>query len=369
MSISSILENFLSRNSDITEKDIKIIKKVSKTTKIKKTSIKKNDLNKNQSKTIRISKFLTKVLGYESKRNYDLEKIRFNKLWKEKTNLHEKPFLTSRATYGINEYKKKFKKRLNKSLDEIKPKQITEKIRGENYLNKNKKIKKTLSSEEIKQFWEKQKNWSKFVNDKKEKIKKKIFMRNENELNKYFYPKTNRNYNQTKYRHEKTFVQEYQKFELDMFKKKYIQNKHSFIFKPSINDKKYKNISTKYYQDSKNKTNNFNINKNKINGKIKLSNKKTNSKKEKNNKSRYNNNLKDKDQFIKKNKQKNVLKFLTINNNNNHKLNNDNRYYLNVNMTTSCDTFINKIVYKRHNSIIEEMILEKLENPKIEKVK
>ena len=38
-------------------------------------------------------------------------------------------------------------------------------------------------------------------------------------------------------------------------------------------------------------------------------------------------------------------------------------------MTTSCDTFINKIVYKRHNSIIEEMILEKLENPKIEKVK
>ena len=63
------------------------------------------------------------------------------------------------------------------------------------------------------------------------------------------------------------------------------------------------------------------------------------------------------------------MKFLTINNNNNHKLNNDNRYYLNVNMTTSCDTFINKIVYKRHNSIIEEMILEKLENPKIEKVK
>ena len=50
--------------------------------------------------------------------------------------------------------------------------------------------------------------------------------------------------------------------------------------------------------------------------------------------------------------------------NNKKKINKNNLYYLNVNETTSCETFVNRIFYKRHNSFIEEMVLDKYKIPK-----
>ena len=69
----------------------------------------------------------------------------------------------------------------------------------------------------------------------------------------------------------------------------------------------------------------------------------------------------------KKNKKENILKFLICNINKKQKKNNDNIYYLNVNETTSCETFINKVFYKKQNDFMEDIIIEKIEKPKKEK--
>ena len=372
-----ILDDFLpSRNDVITEKDIKNFKKISKTTKIVKSSIPKIKEINQKPKKININKFLTKVIRYERKRNYDVEKKRFTKLWKEKKNFITDNFSTSRSISGRNRYNNNIPKRLNKSLEMIKPKQLTVKIKSENIVNENnnkknsKKYKKTLSSEEINKFCDRQENWSKLIQNKKENRRQKIIQRNENILDHYFYPKTNRDYNKTKYKYEKTL--DNQKFELDILKQTYKQNQFSYIYKPAINIKKYRNIKPKYNQCN----NIINNNKNHLNTKRKDKNNKNNlkkyinSNKNKNHTSRnVNDILPNKKNSTQTNDQTNLLKLLNINNKK-KKLINDNRYYLNINETTSCDNFINKIIFKGHNSVIEEMILDKIEgSSKIKKNK
>ena len=169
------------------------------------------------------------------------------------------------------------------------------------------------------------------------------------------------------------------KCEKDSVKKTYIQQQNSFIHKPAINYKKYKNISPKYnkYINKKTNKNNNNNSKNNLNEKKNdyMKKNKINIDKNKNNSKLFNNSRNNKNDFLyndqkkkKKSKDRNLLKFLTINiNNNENNINKDKIYYLNVNETTACDTFINKVIYTGHNSIIEQIILEKIENPVIEK--
>jgi len=371
MSVYSFNNYNESRNCDKNELDIKDLKKVNKTHKL---SVPKRNGDAKIPKKIRINKFLTKVLSYESKRNIELEKIRFNELWKEKNSLIDGTFSTSRTITGRNVHKKKLKKNVNKTYQEINSKPLTEKLKDKNIVNKSRKSKKVSSAERIKKFCEKQEVWTKSVNDKKNNIKQKIFQRNENELNQYFYPKTNRNYDKIKYKYEKTIEQIIQKCEADLLKKTYIQRTNSYIHKPAINNNKYKNISSKYnkYLNNKNNNNKDNYYKKKKDNKeikkLKIDKNKKDSKLIYSSRNKENNFVYNISKDKKQSGNKNLLKFLTTNiNNSNAKLNKDNIYYLNVNERASCDKYINKVVYKGHNSIIEQIILDKLENPDIKK--
>ena len=59
----------------------------------------------------------------------------------------------------------------------------------------------------------------------------------------------------------------------------------------------------------------------------------------------------------------NHLNLLLKNINNKAQLiNKNNIYYINVNEKMSCDTFVNKIIYKRHNSAIDNIIFQNIEN-------
>ena len=73
------------------------------------------------------------------------------------------------------------------------------------------KTKKSISSERMNKFYENQKKWVKTVDDKKNNKKQEILQINQSLLEQYFHPKTNRNYNKTKYRNEKTLDQLIQK--------------------------------------------------------------------------------------------------------------------------------------------------------------
>ena len=164
-----------------------------------------------------------------------------------------------------------------------------------------------------------------------------------------------------------------QKYELDFIKKKYNQNKHIYVYKPKNNNKKYNRISPKYDKYSINKINN----KNSVvarKEKFLKDNKKENIKKVNNN---INKNLNPRyklSMYIEKNtnnkiqKNKSSLKVNNLNlllkniNNKAQLINKNNIYYINVNEKMSCDTFVNKIIYKRHNSAIDNIIFQNIEN-------
>ena len=364
MSLISVINPYESRNNNKSVINIKNIKKVSK---ISKLQIQEIDENIKQPKKIRLNKFLTRLTSNEGKRNYKIELIRFNKFWKEKNSYVEGPFLTSRTITGRNEKGKKLKKNKNKSFEDILSKRTINKLKNENSVEKNiitKKGKKAMSSEKMKKFYEGQKLWAKYINDKRNTLRQKIIQRNENELNQYFYPQTNRYYNITKYRHEKTLEQIYQKCELDSIKQKYKQNQYTYYYQPAINNRKYKNISPKYNKYiNKININKF-IQKRKNND---VPNKDQRNSIKKSNIQKFTSNSWDKNYFNKnKNKKQDKdgqkrLNILLSKINNKKIFNKNNLYYLNVNETTSCETFVNRIIYKRHNSFIEEMVLDKYE--------
>ena len=66
----------------------------------------------------------------------------------------------------------------------------------------------------------------------------------------------------------------------------------------------------------------------------------------------------------KEKKNKNSLKYLISNINNKKRLIKDNIYYLNVNETTSCDTYVNKINFQGRQSFIKKIIMESNEASK-----
>ena len=233
-----------------------------------------------------------------------------------------------------------------------------------------------MISDEIKRFCDFQETWSKFVNDKKNNIKQKIFEKEQNELNKFFYPYTNRYYNQKKYNQEKKIDQLNRKYELDFIKKKYKQNQITYVHKPTININKYKNIPPKYNKYPNNKINK--IKKSEENRKDKSFSFKNEKKININNKSiekkvnnKYKNHLNITEDLVgkkyKENQKKKSLKYLISKINNKKKLVKENIYYLNVNESTSCDTYINKINYHGHHSFIKQIILETNETPKKKK--
>ena len=70
-----------------------------------KTSSEKLECNK--PKKININKFLTKFICYEQKKNFNLEKKRFQKLMEQQNLLTEKPNITSKSVGKNNLYKKR----------------------------------------------------------------------------------------------------------------------------------------------------------------------------------------------------------------------------------------------------------------------
>jgi len=365
----STIKYLETRNKNKKINNIKNLKRECKTSEI--TSIKLDEKIEKQKK-IKLNKFLTKVIGYEGKRNYELEKIRFNNLWKEKKNYIEKPFSTWRTIKERNKNNNKLTKRINTSYQEIKTQKLKEKYNNSIDIDVI-KTKKSISSERMNKFYENQKKWVKTVADKKNNKKREILQINQNLLEQYFHPKTNRNYNKTKYRNEKTLDQLNQKYELDFIKKKYNQNKHIYVYKPKNNNKKYNRISPKYDKYSIKKINY----KNSVvakKEKFLKDNKKANIKKVNNNinKNLYpryklsmyiENNKNNKIQKIKSPSKVNNLNLLLKNINNKAQLiNKNNIYYINVNEKMSCDTFVNKIIYKRHNSAIDNIIFQNIEN-------
>ena len=393
LSIDSLLNFYESRNDDREENNIKKYKRVCKTT-ARSKSVKTEKTKKKQklkipqrnesiklSKKARLKKFLTTISSYQNKKNYDLEKIRFDKFWKEKTNNKSTSYTTTRAITGRNTEKNKYKKYVNKSARDIKPKIIKNNLKIEQSVErdlstKSKKYSNTIVSDKIKKFCDFQETWNKFVSDKKNNIKQKIFQKEQNELNKFFYPYTNRYYNQKKYNQEKKIDQLNRKYELDFIKKKYKQNQITYVHKPTININKYKNIPPKYNKYPNNKINK--IKKSEENRKDKSFSFKNEKKININNKSiekkvdnKYKNHLNNTEDLIgkkyKENQKKKSLKYLISKINNKKKLVKENIYYLNVDESTSCDTYINKINYHGHHSFIKQIILETNETPKKKK--
>ena len=393
LSIDSLLNFYESRNDDKEVDNIKKYRRVcktaagsnkkksSKTKKKQKLKIPQRNENIKLTKKTRLKKFLTTLSSYENKKNYNLEKIRFDKFWKEKNSHINTSFSNSKTINGRNTEKNKYKKYVNKSCQDIKPIKIKKKLKIEHSVErdlsiKKKKLSNSLISDEIKKFCEFQETWSKFVNDKKNNIKQKIFEKEQNELNKFFYPYTNSYYNKKKYNQEKTIKQLNRKYELNFIKKKYKQNQVTYVHKPAININKYKNIPPKYNKYSNNnkinklksseenrKDKSFSF-KNENNLNIKINNKSS----EKNMNNKYKNDINIIEDIIgkkyKEEKKKNSLRYLISKINNKKKLIKENIYYLNLDETTSCDTYINTINYNGRHSFIKQIILETHEIPK-----
>ena len=389
LSVDSLIRFYESKDDDIEKNNIKIYKRRYKTTDRKssikeenfmkrlKLKIPKRNENVKLPKKIRIKKFLTTVSSFENQKNYNLEKIRFDKFWKEKTYHLNRPLTTSRTKTGRNMEKTKYKKYVNNSVKGVKPKKLKKNLKIEisdekekNSENKIINYSNVLSLQKIKKFCDFQEIWAKFIDDKKNNIKQKIFQREQNQLNKYFRPYTNRYYNKTKYNKEKAIEQLNRKYELDYLKKKYKQNQITYVHKPVININKYKKILPKYNKYANN--NRMKSSKEKSKEKSLSDRKKKNinidnKSKEKsvNNKNKnFTTIIEDINKKKKEKKNKNSLKYLISNVNNKKRLIKDNIYYLNVNETTSCDTYVNKINFQGRQSFIKKIIMESNEASK-----
>jgi len=186
LSVDSLLRFYESKDDDIEKNNIKIYKRRYKTTDRKssikeenfmkrlKLKIPKRNENVKLPKKIRIKKFLTTVSSFENQKNYNLEKIRFDKFWKEKTYHLNRPLTTSRTKTGRNMEKTKYKKYVNNSVKEVKPKKLKKNLKIEisdekekNSENKIINYSNVLSLQKIKKFCDFQEIWAKFIDDKK----------------------------------------------------------------------------------------------------------------------------------------------------------------------------------------------------------
>lgn len=378
-----------------------------------KTSSEKLECNK--PKKININKFLTKFICYEQKKNFNLEKKRFQKLMEQQNLLTEKPNITSKSVGKNNLYKKRllYLKSSEKNNIENKKNSNFKKnhtIEGDK-INKLSEIKKKIKSK-YNQRNLKTIQINKFCNSqtikKNNENKKENKKQNEKIIKGYSNSQLNNKNNKrinhkAKYKHDKIIFRNYKDKDLLNFKKKtYLENKYSYRFQPIINyNKKYRKISSKYKIINKkyiNKNHHYNTYDNRMNSKnYKININSNNSSKlnsslnnidiksdikiknrnNKNSKKREINNIKSGLKFIDikhdlKNKNQNNKKLKIINNSceekswitildkiNKYKsFRDDNTYHLNINESTSCnENVVNNVPYKiKFKSIINHFI-------------
>ena len=336
-------------------------------------------------KKINIYKFLTKEIFFEQKKNYKIEKRRYEQILREKKYFTEKPFLTARYL-GKNKINKGTKEPFLKTVIEniyIKRQKFLESKRNNTFEGikdnnlfkiKNKYKKKKLSKMQLNRFFPKQKiNSIKNTNKKEFKNNNEKLNKGKNieEINKKLPKYINK---KAKFNHEKIIYGIYEQKELMNFKMAYLKNKYSYQFKPIINNNKYNNISSKYAIISQNKLkNNYNFHRNNSQFIYKKSNKRRII-----NNSNDLNTLNNVDNIrIKKNKYyKNIksklnnseelvhLSYLlkTINRNeddDNDKDNKDNTYSININESLPWnENLINNIPYeKKIDEIIKRILI------------
>ena len=248
----------------------------------------------NKKKRINITKFLTREAGYEQKKMYNLEQKRFKELEQENKNFKEKPNISMKTIEICNNSKKKKKPIYlrTKEILEKKKKNIENlniKIKKENKLNKsmdeinnnnnkeyieNNEIKnKKMTKNQIMDYYQKQYDWKKKVNEKRAE---EDLIKNENEEREYksfFHPKISRgtkeiilamneakeNYlyqtiesNNNYYLTDTSPNPNYLNYDNDVFKRLYENrkienlNKYTLLFQPTINKNKYKKVMPKY---------------------------------------------------------------------------------------------------------------------------
>ena len=253
------MSSFVDKNKKYSFESLKYL---SNNTKLSTKSSENNEkIKKIKPKKININKFLTREKYYEHKRNLNIEKKRFEILLREQDYFKQKLYLTERSI-GKNKLNKKnpfSKKELenNSNLD-IKRNNTIERTKINNLSElkkniKNKYKKKKLNINQINKFCNnnqilKEKNNSIKIESQKEDQKKS------NDLSQINNKKSNHINKKAKYKHEEIIYGIYKKKELMKFKKKYLENKYSYQFKPMINDNyKYNKISPKYNKIIRNK--------------------------------------------------------------------------------------------------------------------
>lgn len=336
--------------------------------------------NSLKQKKININNFLKRVLCYEQKKNYNLEKMRFEKLLEEKNSCRDTPNLTSRTigmdcSYKNNPFfikaneiiKKKKKllelKRNNDTIDKAK-------LNQSDY-NAKRNMKKCSSSKIIKNFIIHQEMWQKKVNEKKNSKSKEIEKQKEDLIKEFSHsPMTGRDNKlnkKGKYSREKIVNDLYvRQNKLMKMNKDYLKNKYSFNFKPILNkSNRYRNVSSKYNKSFNNKINDNSHN---------LTNtKKYNEKKSIGKKSTLDKNIKyskikkrnENDLSIINNKKRNNISMekkhlMDLFEKINHKKGiNDKTYYLNINESTPWnECTINDIKYNEKDKEILNMLID-----------
>jgi hypothetical protein len=169
-------------------------------------------------KNVNLKKFLTRTVGYEQKKNFDLEQKRFKQLEEEtkickdrpllshKTaemikTMHKKPIyertkeIIEKREKNLNELKNKDynklrskKKKLNKSMDNINSEKEN-KGKNEEYIINERTKNKKMNASEMNDYYKRQNQW-------KDKLEKKNILKERNQKNKkeaefdeFFHPK------------------------------------------------------------------------------------------------------------------------------------------------------------------------------------
>ena len=340
-----------------------------------KTSREKHNSLKN--KKFNISNFLRRVLCYEQKKNYNLEKKRFERLLEEKNSCRDTPNLTSRTigldtSYKNNPYFIKANEiiKKKKQLIDLKKNNGTidkTKLNQTDY-NGKRNMKKCSSSKQIKSFILHQEMWQKKINEKKNSKSKEIKKQREDIANEFIHPLTtgrdNKLNKKTKYNREKIVNDLYvRQNKLMKMNKEYLKNKYSLDFKPVLNkSNRYRNISSKYNKNNKSfnkKANDKSLNLSntkKFNGKKSIINKNNKDSIFKNRNENYLSIINNKKRNNNSMEEKHLIKlFEKINH---KKCIEDKTYYLNINQSTAWNEYtINDIKYnEKHKEILNKLI-------------
>lgn len=336
--------------------------------------------NSLKQKKININNFLKRVLLYEQKKNYNLEKMRFEKLLEEKNSCRDTPNLTSRTIGMDNSYKNnpffikanEIIKQKKKLLDLKRNNDTIDKTKlNQSDYNVKRNMKKCSSSEQIKSFIINQEMWQKKVNEKKNSKSKEIEKQREDLFKEFTHsPMTGRDNKlnkKNKYSRKKIVNDLYvRQNKLMKMNKDYLKNKYSINFKPILNNSnRYRNVSSKYNKNFNKKIDDKSLNLNitkKYDGKKSIGKKSIINKNIKYSKIKKRN---ENDLSIINNKKRNNISmeekhlmnlFKKINH---KKCVNDKTYYLNINESTPWNEYtINDIKYNEKDKEILNLLID-----------